>query len=181
MDMTPTQMESMGALYGYGRARARFGAGWKRRATDRLYAQAVHLFPWNEWVAASLKSDYGVSANKITAISPGVDQELFRPSADMRAEDGRVRLLFVGGDFARKGGDLLLRWAKETRIGGPWELHLVTRDIVPKRQAWWCITELPTIARHWCSCISSVTSLCCRPAPTATRWWQWKRCRAACR
>lgn len=132
MDMTPVQMESMGALYGYGKARARFGAGFKRRATDALYANAAHLFPWNEWVAASLRDDYGVPAGKVTAVSPGVDQELFRPDPRVRAENAVVRLLFVGGDFARKGGDLLLRWAKETRISCPWELHLVTRDDVPE-------------------------------------------------
>jgi glycosyltransferase involved in cell wall biosynthesis len=38
--------------------------------------------------------------------------------------------LFVGGDFQRKGGDLLLEWfrTKDTR---DMELHLVTRDPVP--------------------------------------------------
>ena len=64
MDMTPVQMEAMGALYGYSRARARLGGGWKRRATERLYRQAAHLFPWNDWVAASLRDDYGVPAGK---------------------------------------------------------------------------------------------------------------------
>ena len=133
MDMTPQQMEAMGEQYGYTSARARFGAGFKRRATDRLYASAQHLFPWNEWVAASLQDDYGVPADKITVVSPGVDQKLFRPDPAVRTRDGRVRLLFVGGDFARKGGDLLLRWAEETRVDVPWELHLVTRDDVPER------------------------------------------------
>ncbi len=132
MDMTPLQMEAMGEGYGYGKARARFGAGFKRRATDRLYKAAAHLFPWNEWVAASLRDDYGVPGSKITAISPGVDQQLFFPDPAVRAENGVVRLLFVGGDFERKGGDLLLRWAKETRVSLPWELHLVTRDEVPE-------------------------------------------------
>ncbi len=84
MDMTPLQMEAMGELYGYSRARARFGAGWKRRATDRLYAAAAHLFPWNEWVAASLRDDYGVPPEKITPVSPGVDQNLFFPDPSAR-------------------------------------------------------------------------------------------------
>ncbi len=131
MDMTPLQMEAMGGRYGYGRARARFGAAWKRRATDRLYAEAHHLFPWNEWVARSLRDDYGVPPEKVTAVSPGVDQQLFRPDPATRPGDGVARLLFVGGDFARKGGDLLLRWAQETQVPAPWELHLVTRDPVP--------------------------------------------------
>ncbi|MBV9852430.1 MAG: glycosyltransferase family 4 protein [Armatimonadetes bacterium] len=132
MDMTPTQMEAMGALYGYSRARARLGGGWKRRATERLYRRAAHLFPWNDWVAASLRDDYGVPPEKITPVFPGVDLALFRPDPTVRPDDGVVRLLFVGGDFHRKGGDLLLRWARETRVGTPWELHLVTRDPVPE-------------------------------------------------
>ena len=131
MDMTPVQMEAMGERYGYGRARARFGAAWKRHATNRLYADARRLFPWNEWVAASLRDDYDVPAEKITPISPGVDQQLFQPDQSARPGDGVVRLLFVGGDFARKGGELLLRWARETQVTTPWELHLVTRDAVP--------------------------------------------------
>ena len=131
MDMTPAQMEAMGDLYGYGRARARFGASFKRRATNRLYADARHLFPWNEWVAGSLRDDYGVPPEKITPVSPGVDQRLFRPDPSAHPGDGVVRLLFVGGDFARKGGELLLRWARETQVTIPWELHLVTRDAVP--------------------------------------------------
>ena len=132
MDMTPVQMEAMGELYGYGSARARFGAALKRRATEKLYAEAEHFFPWNAWVAQSLRDDYGVLADKITPVSPGVDQTLLRPDPSARAGDGKVRLLFVGGDFLRKGGDLLLRWAKETKTQTPWELHLVTRDPVPE-------------------------------------------------
>jgi len=132
MDMTPVQMEAMGALYGYSSFRARFGAGFKRRATDKLYHAARHFFPWNEWVAASLREDYGISPERITPISPGVDQVLFTPGSDVRPGVAPVRLLFVGGNFARKGGDLLLRWARETEIETPWELHIVTRDAVPQ-------------------------------------------------
>jgi len=131
MDMTPVQMEAMGQQYGYTRARARFFGSWKRRATERLYRQAVHLFPWSDWVAASLRDDYGVPPEKITVVSPGVDLELYRPDPLEQSDKPVVRLLFVGGDFARKGGGLLLRWARETRLPVRWELHLVTRDNLP--------------------------------------------------
>ncbi|GAB4460755.1 MAG: glycosyltransferase family 4 protein [Armatimonadaceae bacterium] len=134
MDMTPVQMEEMGAFYGYTRNRARFLGNWKRQATMRLYEKATHLFPWNEWVAESLRNDYGVPPEKITPISPGVDVDLFRPNPGVKPNDGVVRLLFVGGDFQRKGGDFLLRWAKENQPSeGRWELHLVTRDDVPDK------------------------------------------------
>lgn len=141
MDMTPIQREEMGQHYGYTRSRARFLGGWKQRATERLYRQATHLFPWNEWVAASLRNDYGVPADKITPVSPGVDVDLYCPNPAVKPNDGVVRLLFVGGDFQRKGGDLLLRWAQENHSSStPWELHLVTRDPVQ--------TEEPGIFVH---------------------------------
>ncbi|MBC7808075.1 MAG: glycosyltransferase family 4 protein [Akkermansiaceae bacterium] len=129
MDMTPVQMESMGELYGYGPSRAAFLSGWKRKATARLYQESVHLFAWSEWVAQSLRDDYGISPEKVTTVAPGVDVSLFCPDPEQKPDDGVVRLLFVGGDFCRKGGDLLLRWAKQTRVRTPWELHLVTRDV----------------------------------------------------
>lgn len=128
MDMTPVQMERMGELYGYTRARASFLGGWKRRATERLYNDAVHLFAWSDWVADSLKRDYNLPDHKVTTVPPGVDTSQFCPDTGAKPGDGVVRILFVGGDFLRKGGDLLLRWAKETRVKTPWELHIVTRD-----------------------------------------------------
>jgi glycosyltransferase involved in cell wall biosynthesis len=67
----------------------------------------------------------------VTSISPGVDTRLFHPDLSLRTQDGTVRALFVGGDFVRKGGDLLLRWAAERRKSPAVELHLVTRDALP--------------------------------------------------
>jgi len=131
MDMTPVQMEQMGERYGYTKSRAQFLGGMKRRQTDALYSKARHFFPWNDWVARSLVNDYSISPDRITSISPGVDTSLYVPSPEAKSGDGVVRLLFVGGDFARKGGDLLLRWARETSVKTPWELHIVTRDEVP--------------------------------------------------
>ena len=131
MDMTPTQMEAMGKHYNYTRSRARLAGGWKRRATARLYAQATHLFPWNTWVAQSLREDWGVPQEKITPVSPGVDTNLFFPTNEEKRDtaDQPVRVLFVGGDFERKGGDLLLRWLQNRKAGDvPVELHLVTRS-----------------------------------------------------
>ena len=136
MDMTPTQMETLGERYGYTKSRARFFGGWKRRATDRLYDAATHLFPWNNWVAGSLTDDYGVPANKITSVSPGTDTDLFVPDIAQKRSDGVTRLLFVGGDFERKGGDLLMRYLRERSASlPPVELHCATRDTVENAPA----------------------------------------------
>jgi glycosyltransferase involved in cell wall biosynthesis len=59
---------------------------------------------------------------------PGVDLPERIPSRVPVA--GRpVKVLFVGGDFARKGGFLLVEALQTLDV--PWELHLVTRDETP--------------------------------------------------
>jgi glycosyltransferase involved in cell wall biosynthesis len=124
MDMTPDQMRDMGEHYGYSNRRANFMQSFKRRATDRLYSNVRHFFPWSTFVADSLVSDYGISADKITVTSPGTNTTLFAPPTEKKS-DGPVRILFVGGDFERKGGDLLKAWAENKKNV---ELHIVTRD-----------------------------------------------------
>ncbi|MEI6180913.1 MAG: glycosyltransferase family 4 protein, partial [Chloroflexales bacterium] len=82
------------------------------------------LLPWSSWVRDSLIRDYGVSPTKIEVVPPGVDLHLWTPGA--RQADGPLRILFVGGDFQRKGGETLLRAFRALPTGTA-ELHLVTR------------------------------------------------------
>jgi Glycosyl transferases group 1 len=129
MDMTPEQMRDMGVFYGYSRRRAAFMYALKRRSTERLHSTMRHFFPWSTFAADSLIAHYGVPAEKITVTSPGTDISLFKP-CPKKPSDGPVRILFVGGDFKRKGGDLLKAWAKDRGNKKNIELHLVTRDYV---------------------------------------------------
>jgi len=132
LDATPLQYDSLGALYGHiPSANVRL-EDLKKRLNQNSFGAARHLVTWSQWTKNSLAADYGVPADKITIIPPGVDQTLFCPDHAARQGDGVTRLLFVGGNFARKGGEHLLRWAKETSVSAPWELHLVTRDTVPE-------------------------------------------------
>lgn len=130
MDATPKQFLDAGPMYGItpNAALDRRRDRWYRRA----FKAASHLVTWSNWAKASLVNDYSIPAEKVTTISPGVDLDVFRPDAAARPNDGVVRLLFVGGDFARKGGDLLLKWARQTSVKTSWEVHLVTRDVVPE-------------------------------------------------
>ncbi len=43
---------------------------------------------------------------------------------EVRELQGRARILFVGGEFARKGGPFLLDWAEQTQARG-WEMDIV--------------------------------------------------------
>jgi glycosyltransferase involved in cell wall biosynthesis len=101
------------------------------RAQERALYRGVTLFtPWSKFTADSLRAS-GIAEERIRVLPPGVDLELWRPPAGPRvAGAGPLRLLFVGGDFVRKGGDLLLE-----AIGGPLagrcRLDVVTREPVP--------------------------------------------------
>jgi glycosyltransferase involved in cell wall biosynthesis len=61
-------------------------------------------------VVEELSKDYNIPRNKLRKgrLPFSVDLDLFLPSPNRN--DGTVNILFVGGDFERKGGDVLLDW-----------------------------------------------------------------------
>jgi|SRR5579859_4706145 len=132
-DVTPQQFDLMGAFYGHSAARDSALSRYKQRVNVDVYRSARLIAPWSNWTKASLMRDYGVSAEKIVVVPPGVDVEQWAPppdetrAASLAASNGLPRVLFVGGDFARKGGPLLLEWF-QARGAGRCELHLVTRQ-----------------------------------------------------
>jgi glycosyltransferase involved in cell wall biosynthesis len=82
--------------------------------------------------------DYGVDAARVRVLAPGAAPVYFEvgrrrlaappPEGDAGSgADGRVRILFVGGDFVRKGGDVLLECLRGP-LAEACEVHLVTRD-----------------------------------------------------
>jgi glycosyltransferase involved in cell wall biosynthesis len=121
LDATPVNFDSQGAAYGH-RSRAGTLEALKRVVNRRALSRADHLVTWCAWARDSLVADYGMPPERISVIHPGVDQALFRPADGRRP--GPPRLLFVGGDFERKGGDDLL--AALAGLEGPFEAHLVT-------------------------------------------------------
>jgi glycosyltransferase involved in cell wall biosynthesis len=132
LDWTLEQQEALAPLY-YGRPPKTGLRAALARAQERALWGAVTLFtPWSTWAAESLRGQ-GVPEERIRVLPPGVDLVEFRPRPELRAArpagDDRLRLLFVGGDFVRKGGDLLLDVFRE-RFGARCQLDVVTRDAV---------------------------------------------------
>jgi glycosyltransferase involved in cell wall biosynthesis len=129
-DVTPIQYDEMAFWYEQKADRGGWLAEQKRRRVRETFQAAEGLFAWSHWAAQSAIEDYGADPKRVSIVPPGVDTQLWRPAEPgCRPDDGIVRILFTGGNFARKGGDLLLRWARETRQKN-WELHLVTLDQV---------------------------------------------------
>ena len=126
LDATPRNFDRIGAAYGHASGsdtwleRRKFA--WHRR----LFAQATELIAWSEWAKMSLVQEYGVPEGKIQVIPPGIDLKLWEDRRDRTAPEGPLRLLFVGGDFERKGGPLLLE-AFRNGLANTCTLDIVTQ------------------------------------------------------
>jgi glycosyltransferase involved in cell wall biosynthesis len=126
-DATPFAKREMRTAYGLGRQRplAEFA---KREMYRWIFRRAAGFVVWSHWAKQSLVRDYGCRDDDVAVIPPGIDLDLFVPGD---RDHELPRILFVGGDFERKGGDLLLRVFRK-HLQGHAELVLVTRDPVPE-------------------------------------------------
>jgi glycosyltransferase involved in cell wall biosynthesis len=141
LDATPLQYDRLGEFYAH-----EAGPAWLEKIKYRLNRQcfqgARHIVAWSEWAKQGVVAEYGVEADKVTVIPPGVNsREWERPMA-RRPHKNTVKILFVGGDLERKGGLVLLEAFRRLRQQGPIaingngtaadvELHLVTKTDVP--------------------------------------------------
>lgn len=121
LDATPANFDRVGSAYSHRVSHPAVEAT-KRAANRRAFSSAQAIVTWCRWAADSLREDYGVPAEKIRVIPPGVDTSVFTPATHRR--EGPVRLLFVGGDLERKGGLDLLDAVKG--LAGQVEVDIVT-------------------------------------------------------
>lgn len=127
LDATPLQYDALGSAYGHTPGNERVEA-LKKRLNQRAFAAARALVTWSQWAKDSLAADYGVAPEKVTVIPPGIDTERWSFPPRPARPDGTVNLLFVGGDFFRKGGDLLIEALCLLPPSTRAHLHVVTRS-----------------------------------------------------
>jgi glycosyltransferase involved in cell wall biosynthesis len=140
LDATPINYDSVGRHYGHRAAGAGLLDRQKFAMNRRAFHDAAALVAWSEWARDSLVDHYGVEAAKVRVIAPGAAPSYFaigeqRAAApeDADGDTTPVRLLFVGADFRRKGGPLLLDCMRGP-LADRCELHVVTREAVePQR------------------------------------------------
>jgi glycosyltransferase involved in cell wall biosynthesis len=88
-------------------------AAWIERQ-KRLYESADLCFAASGWAASSIRSDYGIDERKVRVTGFGANVV----GRVVEKDWSRPRLLWVGVDWYRKGGDLLLKAFQEASIPG---------------------------------------------------------------
>lgn len=128
-DSTPMQIDNMSAYTSTPDPAPIAKLKWN--LTRKMYQSAALLQVWSRWVKQSAVADYGIDPAKIVINPPGVNLDYWRPGASRTTASGEqpLKVLFVGGDFRRKGGELLLEWYRTQRPEEV-ELHVVTREEV---------------------------------------------------
>jgi glycosyltransferase involved in cell wall biosynthesis len=130
LDATPLNYDELASWYGH-----EVGTGPVERAKLMIHRAVMQrargITTWSQWAKDSVVRDYGVRAERVTVVHPGTTLAKFPdPRARGERRPGPMRILFVGGDFVRKGGDLLLQVFRQ-HLRGSSELHLVTSADVP--------------------------------------------------
>ncbi|MCB0965249.1 MAG: glycosyltransferase family 4 protein [Ilumatobacter sp.] len=113
LDATPRQYDALGHVYDHATGAAPVERA-KTALNRRSLARARHIITWSDWTNADVVDGYGVPAERVTTIAPGVDLARWRRD-DPRPDNETVRILFVGGDVRRKGGDLLVDAVRRLR------------------------------------------------------------------
>ena len=79
---------------------------------QEILTSARHVFTLSEWTAASVRDDCGVPGERVTVVYAGSNLHVPLHVSAFRREH---EILFVGMDWARKGGPLLLEAFRSVR------------------------------------------------------------------
>jgi len=75
----------------------------------RVYEAAARIITMSEFARKSVIKDYNIDSEKVKAIPSGVNLEAFSSiDSSKKAPKTRYNILFIGGDFKRKGGEDVL-------------------------------------------------------------------------
>ncbi len=97
-------------------------ATWPFRAVEQtILGRADAVISWSQWAARSAIDDCRVAPSRVHIIPPSIH---ITPAIAAR-EAGPCRIVFVGNDWIRKGGPLLLRIHQQS-LAGRAELHIVS-------------------------------------------------------
>ena len=127
LDATPIDFAKLGAYHAGGKPIDSRAGGLKFRWGQWALRRASALVTFSAWCKRSLVKDYVIEESRVAVIPPGVDLDAWKPASKAPLENRRARLLFVGGAFGRKGGNLVLE-AFTQGLSESCELDIVSND-----------------------------------------------------
>lgn len=133
IDATPPLLNRYGTWYKHRSFASRFRLLhrlWHKQVRS-VYMDAAYLMPWSAWVQESLMAHYAIGQDKIIIVPPGINVRLWGKTAGKRRSvkesSSKIKILFVGGEFKRKGGDLIHKISQRDEFK-TCEFHLVTKS-----------------------------------------------------
>jgi len=90
-----------------------------RELEQSIYDNASHVFVMSRHVAQSLIDDYGLDVSRVACVYAGCNAAIPMHTAAKVERYEQKRILFVGSDWKRKGGPLLVEAFKRVRREHP--------------------------------------------------------------
>lgn len=107
--MTDATFQQIQGYYPYFSNLARYNVKQGIELDKRAFQNAMHCMLASEWNKSSAVADYGIDAGKITVVPCGANLDRIPAAvAEQSVSNGSVRLLFLGVEWERKGGDIAL-------------------------------------------------------------------------
>lgn len=127
---------------------------WTHEPTIRLervvLRAAAAVVAFSELTARLMIREHGVPAERVSVIPPGVDLRFFAGFAPDRTHPGPLRILFVGSQFQRKGGNDLVSVFLDRFGETDVELHLVTREgLIPEHPRIFVYRDVEAYSAQW--------------------------------
>lgn len=97
-------------------------------AERRIFERVDRIACWSRWAARSVASDYGIPASKVLT---AVNAVTIPDRQASHSHEGLPRIVFVGNDWKRKGGEDLLA-IHQRHFADTAELHIVSSASRPR-------------------------------------------------
>jgi glycosyltransferase involved in cell wall biosynthesis len=125
VDFSPSKMRSLSPWYDHFFKKTAAMRAAREFLASMFPKTARGVFSMSDWAAEGIVADYGIHPSKVHTVLPGANLRCWQFIDRSDRPTSPVRILMVGGEFKRKGGDLLLKWA-ETVSGRNVEIDIAT-------------------------------------------------------
>lgn len=125
-DLTPSLKRELAPWYDHQLQGNPLLLAAKNLRRSQLYKSCAGIFTMSAWAAGGFARDYDIPSERLHVVLPGANLALWKYiDRSARPAERPARILMVGGQFRLKGGEFLLKWARETRSRN-WEMDIVT-------------------------------------------------------